>query len=670
MPFGQTFEQFALVPLAESESGEQTGPVRKPTTADFLLFGSLAAVAGCASQSATVVQPCAPHTVEDYDIAYETREATVEVEWHDEWVSRFGETLPEPLPPAPHWQHPILSGRYAGTMHEDSSSTDVSAFAGPTPGGARVEYLHVLEKGERLTGMAPLYEFLDENTVVTIAFGRDSATLLVIDVSGTPKIIDQVDLPGRGYGLLDLANSTARKAAFRDTSGGAYSYLDRDGNVHVPGHDNTVIQIPIRNRRIVRDEMTHVNLAHEIEEGSIEHHHFQKHREEGVNRLTAIMPDADGRIWFTSKFGIVGVFDPSHAASGCPRIYATSIFLFAIKAKIRELFQPLPPEAQKVLAHLERASTEQHVEDVSEVMEEFRNVFLSEDSEFAEEIQNSFSVGPDGVYVVSNIALYKLRFNEDTRRIELDPKWAPTYAEGELVYDNDRTVKPGHLNAGSGTTPTLVLDDHVVIVDNAAEQVNLVAFRQSDGSLVSKIPLFEPGGAAVENSVVAYGHHLIVGNTYGYVDPFGDNPTAGGIARFDFDDERGTYVPVSDWPATGHFDVKTATPKLSLPNGLIYVYHRDEGDTAFSDWQLTALDFRTGYRVFSIKGYFEDGAFRDNVTRIVKKRSLGKMFYDRKVFNNIWATFTFGPQNSIYIGAYRGFVRFSSEPAPTQTAAR
>jgi hypothetical protein len=46
----------------------------------------------------------------------------------------------------------------------------------------------------------------------------------------------------------------------------------------------------------------------------------------------------------------------------------------------------------------------------------------------------------------------------------------------------------------------------VVIVDNAAEQVNLVVFRLSDGSLVSKIPLFEPGGAAVENSVVAYGH--------------------------------------------------------------------------------------------------------------------------------------------------------------------
>ena len=35
--------------------------------------------------------------------------------------------------------------------------------------------------------------------------------------------------------------------------------------------------------------------------------------------------------------------------------------------------------------------------------------------------------------------------------------------------------------------------------------------------------------------------------------------------------------------------------------------------------------------------------------------------YDKKVFNNIWATYTFGPNNSIYIGAYRGFLKFSSD---------
>lgn len=353
--------------------------MRRPTlrlAVPVLIFAVASGLGAHGSAQSAPPKPCAPHVVEDYEISYETREAKVEATWHDEWVSRFGKTLPKPLPAAQEWQHPILSGRYAGTMHENSRSTDVSAFPGPTPYNTRVEYFHVLEKGERFTGMAPLYEFLDDDTVATIAFGRDAATMLVVDVSGTPKVFDQVDLPGRGYGLLELANPKSRKAAFRDTSGGCYSYLDRDGNLHVPGHDNTVIQIPIRDNRVVRDEMTHIDLTHQIEEGSVEHHHVLKHRDEGINRLTAIMPDGEGRIWFTSKYGIVGVFDPGHAASGCPQVYATSIFLFAVKAKIRELFQPMPAHAQAVLEHLEQASSEQHVEDVSEVMEEFRDLFL------------------------------------------------------------------------------------------------------------------------------------------------------------------------------------------------------------------------------------------------------------------------------------------------------
>jgi len=39
----------------------------------------------------------------------------------------------------------------------------------------------------------------------------------------------------------------------------------------------------------------------------------------------------------------------------------------------------------------------------------------------------------------------------------------------------------------------------------------------------------------------------------------------------------------------------------------------------------------------------------------------GELIVDRKVFNNIWGTFTFGPDNTVYIGAYRGFLRFLSD---------
>ncbi|MBW2687202.1 MAG: hypothetical protein JRE19_14995, partial [Deltaproteobacteria bacterium] len=97
-----------------------------------------------------------------------------------------------------------------------------------------------------------------------------------------------------------------------------------------------------------------------------------------------------------------------------------------------------------------------------------------------------------------------------------------------------------------------------------------------------------------------------------------------------------------------HIDAKTATPKLSTPRGLIYVYQRDdEPVNGHHDWMLTAIDFRTGWRVFRIKGYFNKGEFDDNVTRIVQRAALGKGNYDRKVFNNIWGTFTFGPPQGL-----------------------
>ncbi len=609
---------------------------------------------------------CYVYSTRDKSFNYVTQEATVETKWYEEWTSRHGTVLPDPLPPPDHWQHPELSSRYAATMHENSLATDVSTEPGPLPNQARVEYFHVLEKGTKLSGMAPFYTFLDDHTVVTISFGRDSAMLAIIDIRGQAKILDYVALPGRGSKALELAKKSARMAMFRDTSGGAYSYLDKDGVVHVPGADNSVIQIPIVDHRIDRDHMALLDLNREIEAGSwIEH--AMDHPE---NHLTALMPDAQGRVWFTSKFGVIGIIHPGKRGD-CPEVYTTAIAHFALSDKMHHYYgTELPEGAEELFEFVEAKERDGTiVEDLAEIRRRAMEVFDVIHDEPFEQIQNSFSVGPDGVYIVTNVGLYKLFFNEESKHIELDPKWAPTYEKDHLFYDNDRKIKPGHLNNGSGTTPTLVDDRFVVIVDNAPEQVNLNVFSQEDGSLVSKLPLFEAGKGAVENSVVAYGDSLIVGNTHGFVDPFVENATSGGIARFDYDQERGTYVHRDDWPAAGHFDGKTATPKLSTAHGLFYVYHRDTDIEGHHDWQLTAVDFRTGWRVFSIKGWFTDDAFDDNVSNIVQKKTLGKQDYGRKVFNNIWGTFSFGPRNSILIGTYRGYVRFSSAPTLTEDAA-
>jgi len=285
--------------------------------------------------------------------------------------------------------------------------------------------------------------------------------------------------------------------------------------------------------------------------------------------------------------------------------------------------------------------------------------------ETREEIQNSFSIGPDGVYIISNIALYKLRFNDETKKIELDPKWKTTFHEtGDQIYPNDGTQKKGQLNDGSGTTPTLMDDRFVIIADNDYEQINLNIYSQEDGHLVNRFKLFEKDSSACENSVVAYKNSLFIGNTFNYLDPFDINDTPGGIDRFDFNQQTGTFVKAENWPAE-HIDGKTATPKMSTETGVIYVYNRqEESGDGHDDWQLTAIDYETGRKVFYIRPEFEKGGFNDNISFMMKWFSMGLKNYDRKVFNNIWATYTFGPNNSIYIGAYRGFLKFSSDPKP------
>ena len=74
---------------------------------------------------------------------------------------------------------------------------------------------------------------------------------------------------------------------------------------------------------------------------------------------------------------------------------------------------------------------------------------------------------------------------------------------------------------------------------------------------------------------------------------------------------------------------------------------------------------RTRMVSYEILEEIEKGEFDDNINFLMKAMALGNKNYHLKVFNNIWATYTFGPNNSIYIGAYRGFLKFSSDPKPS-----
>ena len=130
-----------------------------------------------------------------------------------------------------------------------------------------------------------------------------------------------------------------------------------------------------------------------------------------------------------------------------------------------------------------------------------------------EAIFNSLAADETGaVYVVTDHRLLTLVADKNGMP---QVRWAAT-------YDRGTRQKPGQLSQGSGTTPTLIGKDLVVITDNAEPRMN-VLFYKRDGNpknrLICKAPVFGAGTSATENSLVAAGRAVIAENNYGYEGP-------------------------------------------------------------------------------------------------------------------------------------------------------
>src|SRR5437870_10913271 len=129
-----------------------------------------------------------------------------------------------------------------------------------------------------------------------------------------------------------------------------------------------------------------------------------------------------------------------------------------------------------------------------------------------EAIGNSFAVDETGgVFIVSDHALYRFDAGADGSPLVT---WRET-------YDRGTRLKPGQVNFGSGTTPTLTGRCWVSITDNADPQMHVLAYRRaaavSGPRLFCAEPVFAAGVGATENSLIGVGtRSLVVENTYGY----------------------------------------------------------------------------------------------------------------------------------------------------------
>jgi hypothetical protein len=226
-----------------------------------------------------------------------------------------------------------------------------------------------------------------------------------------------------------------------------------------------------------------------------------------------------------------------------------------------------------------------------------------------ESISKSFAVDPvpaaqgqGGVFIVSDYAMYRFDAAADgTPQIT----WREAYDRGTPP------PKPGQIQVGSGTTPTLMGTDFVTIADNA-NPIDVLVYRraaQVQGSrLVCKVPVFETDASATENSLIATNQSIIVENNYGYSGPQAtlfNRTTKPGITRIDLNaDQSGCNIV---W-TNNQESIPSVVSQMSLANGLIYTYTKDAdscstpGPCFTAAWYLTAIDFASGATVFKRLG--------------------------------------------------------------------
>ena len=252
------------------------------------------------------------------------------------------------------------------------------------------------------------------------------------------------------------------------------------------------------------------------------------------------------------------------------------------------------------------------------------------------EIENSFATDQNGgVYIATNRKLY---------RFGAGPDGVPKVV-WQVTYPNSEIHKPGQVDDGTGTTPTVMPGGYVNITDNA-DPMNIVVYRtaahpfrwvrgrhgrrrrQALPRQACKFPIFDKGASADENSIISAGDTMIAEDNYGYTGPATTETatTTPGFVRVDLNPGGNGCHRV--WLNTTE-TAPTVVSKVAIASGLLYSYTLDDST---GDWYWTAIDFRTGKTVY----------------RIYAGTGIG--------YNNNYAGISISPRGAEYLGALGGMV--------------
>ncbi len=435
------------------------------------------------------------------------------------------------------------------------------AHPGPGPLGRDIQ-VSSRDGSRKPGGTCPIHTFDRAGRLIVLCANLLQFELQLLEPR-TLELLARYKLPPRPSTFHALITLDPDKI-MSDTSG-AYFYLDDQDRVVIADAEQRI-------QRIAHRQTADGQFVFEMENswdlsGQVPHDCVRPARwfpEGECDPITGVMPDHQGLIWWFTRHGRLGT---------------------------------LNPQTGRV-----------------------QGIQLS-----GEEIQNGLSVARDGVYLVSDHALY---------RFAADADGLPMQGWREL-YERGSGRKVGAINQGSGTTPTLLGSRYVTITDNSDERINLLVYRREQGysgqRLICKVPLFDDNASATDNSMIGWDRSIILENNHGYTSAFAQEnwqAVTGGISRIDIrEDESGCDLI---WQSKER--APSVVPKLSVSTGLVYFYTFEPQPSGTVAWYLMALDYHSGK------------------TRFKALTGVGQSF------DNNWSPITLAPDGTAYIGTFGGLV--------------
>lgn len=290
--------------------------------------------------------------------------------------------VPGQAPP----QHPFLAPNGRSGMHADAAGSGTHPYAGPLGRDPQVSSEQIAPLG----GECATATFDAAGRLITVCGTFNGFLLKLLD----PRTLDtlaEYALPQRSSTVEAVTRLDFSKI-FKDTSGGAYFYLDNQDRVVLADSRQHI-------QRIAHEQAADGSWRFTVVDdwdltGQVPHDCVSwtnLYPSGTCDPVTSVMPDWQGRIWWVTRLGRVGTVDPQTSA--------------------------------------------------------IRSVQLT-----GEEIQNSFSVAEDGVSIVTDHALYSFgAMSDGTPRVQ----WWQKYDRGTGTKPGSVTRVRAPLPTSSATVTTM-----------------------------------------------------------------------------------------------------------------------------------------------------------------------------------------------------------------------